>query len=208
MELVETLRQKNRGLYDCLLDIKKFSLDIWKDKLLPWFTNHNVDHSDEIIQILGQILQPLEDHKNFLSEDELFILLASSYLHDIGMQYIKIDDIPITELTDNYYSLIRRRHAEESYNIIQKKVCQSVSRDDFHLPKIDESYLNSIALVSKGHSTDFFDEVLNRFGSVPESPKGRPIRGELLTALLLIADELDLQSKRVEFPEGVRQIYG
>ena len=76
-----------------------------------------------------------------------------------------------------------------------------MERDDFHLPRIDEAYLSSIAFVSKGHSTDFFDEVADKFRTRPETPKGKRLRGELLTALLLIADELDLQGKRVKFSE-------
>ncbi|MBI3813494.1 MAG: HD domain-containing protein [Nitrospinae bacterium] len=204
MDLKEKLKSPNSILYNSLTGIEKFCEDCWKDRLLPWFTNHNYEHSEEVIHLLGQILKPIENHSEFLNENELFILLASAYLHDIGMQYLKIEEKVIDSLTKEDYNLIRKRHAEESYNIIRKPVQKILERDDFHLPKIEETYLPSIALVSKGHSTDFFDEAINEFKTNPHTPKSRPMRGELLTALLLIADELDLQCKRVDFPETAK----
>lgn len=204
MDLEEKLIQANPDLFSYLEDIKKSCGEVWKDRLLPWFTNHNCEHSIEVIQLLGQILKPLENHHTFLNKHELFILLASAYLHDFGMQFLKIDDISIDRLTETEYNEIRRRHAEESYNIILKMVQPSIPRDDFHLPKIDEEYLPVIARVVKGHSTDYFDSVISDFQADPLTPKGKEVRGELLTALLMIADELDLQAKRVDFGESAK----
>ncbi|HET6514168.1 MAG TPA: hypothetical protein VFG09_03340 [Thermodesulfovibrionales bacterium] len=115
------------------------------------------------------------------------------------MQFLKVDDISIDRLTEKEYEEIRRRHADASYNIILKRVQPYLTRDDFHLPNIDEEYLPVIARVAKGHSTDYFESVVSEFQSDPATPKGRKVRGELLTALLMIADELDLQTKRVDF---------
>ena len=202
IELLEELKNRNDKLFQCLQNIRNFSVEVvWKDRLLPWFTNHNTEHSEEIIFILGHILEPLKSTSDFLNEHELFMLLASAYLHDIGMQYLKVESISVEQLTEKDYEEVRRRHAEESYNIILKTVEDSVVRDDFHFPTIDEQYIPVIALVSKGHSSDYFDQIVREFKDDPRTPKGRPCRGELLTALLLIADELDLQCKRVEFSE-------
>lgn len=202
MDLEEKLKSsKSPELFSCLEDIKKFCNEIWKVPLLPWFTSHTCKHSSEVVHLLGQLLNPLENHFQFLNDYELFILLASAYLHDIGMQSLKVDDISVDKLTVKEYSLIRKRHAEESYNIILKRVMKLLERDDFHLPAIDEEYLPIIARVSKGHSTDFFEEVVAEFRADPLTPKGRIVRGELLTALLMIADELDLQCKRIDFVE-------
>lgn len=199
MDLVKRLETKNPSLHNCLQDIKKFCLARWKIPYLSWFTNHDVEHSEEVIHLLGQILKPIENQESFLSEHELFVLLASAYLHDIGMQSLKLDGTPIDELTDKQYIEIRKRHAQESFNVILKRV-MTVERDDFHLPEsLDEDYVSPIAFVSKGHSTDFFDEVIKEFKENPPTPKNRPIRAEMLTALLLIADELDLHSKRADF---------
>ncbi|MDA8089630.1 MAG: hypothetical protein M0Z61_05350 [Nitrospiraceae bacterium] len=93
MDLKEKLKLKNPKLFSDLEGISRFCTEIWKDTLLPWFTNHNCEHSEEIIYILGQILAPLENNPKFPDEHELFILLASAYLHDIGMQLLKIGDL-------------------------------------------------------------------------------------------------------------------
>ena len=130
------------------------------------------------------------------------MLLASAYLHDVGMQFLKWPDFPIEKLTEKEYDEIRTRHAELSSEIILKRVAESVGRDDFHLPaSIDEEYIAPIAFVCKGHSTDYFPEVIVKLAGGAYTPKGRPFRGQLLAALLLIADELDLQCKRIDFSE-------
>ena len=203
MDLENILKSEDYPeLFTSLQDIKKFCSETWANGLLPWFTNHNCEHSREIVHILGQILQPLEGHAQFLNEHELFALLSSAYLHDIGMQNLKVEDISIDKLTEEEYNLIRKRHAQASYDIILKNVSEVLVRDDFYLPNtIDEEYLPLIARISKGHSTDYFEEVVAEFKEDPLTPKGREARGELLTALLMIADELDLQCKRVDFSE-------
>ena len=203
MDLEEKLKQSS-DLYKTLKEIEEFCKRIWRVPLLSWFTSHDVSHSKEIIHLLGQILLPIENTAASLTEHELFILLASAYLHDIGMQYLKVEDISVDKLNSDEYEIIRKRHAEESYNIILKSVQESLHRDDFHPPEIEEEYLPVIAWVSKGHATEFFEETLQHFRGNPATPLNRPVRGELLASLLLIADELDLQSKRVKFPETAK----
>ncbi|MBI2470937.1 MAG: tetratricopeptide repeat protein [Planctomycetes bacterium] len=177
---------------------------IWSNTLLPWFTNHDVYHSKEIIHLLGQILSPIENTPQCLNEHEIFILLSSAYLHDIGMQNLKVDNISIDKLTSDEYEYIRKRHAEESHDIILKRLKKPLDRDDFYLPLIEDDYLQVIAKVSKGHATDFFKEIINYFQKNPAKPLNRPVRGELLTALLMIADELDLHNKRARFIETAK----
>ena len=203
--LIGRLKSMDTGLFSNLQDIEKFCEGVWKSKLLPWFTNHNPDHSREIIFILNQLLRPLEGGKAFLTNHELFVLLASAYLHDVGMQFLKWEDIPIEKLTVKEFDEVRKKHAELSSEIILERVAKSIDRDDFHLPDcIDEEYIAPIAFVCKGHSSEYFAEVMEKFRDSTYTPKGRPFRGELLAALLLIADELDLQCKRVDFKETAK----
>lgn len=194
MDLIKTLKQRNPDLSSQIDSIKKYCKKEWETVMLPWFTNHNVTHSEEIIYLIGQILGPSIEE---LSDDELFILIASAYLHDIGMQNIKVKDVPIDRLTEKEYNFVRKEHANESYNIIMKMTEESVLQEDFHLPYISDEYIKVIALVSKGHSTDYFDEVIQEFTIDPPTPNNRQVNAKLLTALLLIGDELDVQSKRV-----------
>ena len=203
MDLEEKLKRSS-DLYKSLKEIEEFCNKTWHAPLLPWFTRHDVSHSKEIIHLLGQILSPIENTPACLNEHELFVLLASAYLHDIGMQYLKVENVSVDKLTSDEYEIIRKRHAEESCKIILKSVQKSLVRDDFHLPEIEEEYLPVIAWVSKGHATEFFEETIQYFQENPATPLNRPVRGELLASLLLIADELDLQSKRVKFPETAK----
>ena len=203
--LIGRLKSMDTGLFSNLQDIEKFCAGVWKSKLLPWFTNHNPDHSREIIFILNQLLTPLDRSKAFLTKHELFVLLASAYLHDIGMQFLKWEDIPIEKLTEKEYDEVRKKHAELSSEIILKRVAKSIDRDDFNLPDcIDDEYIAPIAFACKGHSSEYFAEVMKRFRDSPYTPKGRLLRGEFLAALLLIADELDLHCKRVDFKETAK----
>ncbi|HHT9145935.1 MAG TPA: HD domain-containing protein [Candidatus Wunengus sp. YC61] len=203
MDLEEKLKSYP-NLPKHLEEIKESCNKIWSNILLPWFTNHDVSHSKEIIHLLEQILSPIENTPQCLNEHEIFILLASAYLHDIGMQYLKVDDIPVDKLTSDEYELIRKRHAEESHDIILKRLKRPLDRDDFYLPVIEDDYLRVIAEVSKGHAADFFEEIIKYFQENPATPLNRPVRGELLTALLMIADELDLQNKRARFIETAK----
>ncbi|MGR3176500.1 MAG: tetratricopeptide repeat protein [Candidatus Anammoxibacter sp.] len=200
MDLEQKLKSFNE-LSSCLDDIKKSCNKIWENIQLPWFTKHDISHSEEIIHLLGQILIPIEGTDQELTEHELFILLASAYLHDIGMQNLKIDDIPREEFTSKHYETIRKSHAQQSHDIILKGVNEVTKRDDFHLPIIKDDYLPIIANVSKGHATDFFDETIEYFQQNPSIARNIPIRAELLASLLMIADELDLHSQRADFSE-------
>jgi len=176
MDLIEKLKPCSE-LSESLESIKRWCLKVWESPLLPWFTNHDVKHSEEIIHLLGQILKPIEENDIFLNEHELFILLASAYLHDIGMQYVKVDNKAIENLTQDEYNQIRKNHAAKSYEIILTNIKEEVGRDDFHPPIIDEDYLPIIARVSKGHATDYFDEIITKFYEVPAFAKNRKIRG-------------------------------
>lgn len=88
--------------------------------------------------------------------------------------------------------------------IILKIVQKSLDRNDFYPPKIKGDYIPIIAWVPKGHATEFFEETIQYFQKNPATPLNRPVRGELLASLLLIADELDLQNKRVSFSETAK----
>ena len=59
LELI--LKEKDEKLYDALKDIEKFSIGVWKDRLLPWFTNHDTDHSKEIIHHFRSNFKPISN---------------------------------------------------------------------------------------------------------------------------------------------------
>lgn len=196
---LEELLKKDDKLYSQFEDIKQFSKKIWENNFMPWFTNHDSEHSKEIISLLNQVLEPLSSsNAYFLNNHEIYILLSAAYLHDIGMQHLKKSGKSIDALTLEDYESVRKWHASESFKIIIGRF-KTLERDEYRFPDIEERYIPAIAKVSKGHATDFFEEVIDGLKKNPETPVNREVRCELLTALLMIGDELDLHGKRVDF---------
>ncbi|MCP4213299.1 MAG: hypothetical protein GY765_01525 [bacterium] len=93
----------------------------------------------------------------------------------------------------------------ETHDKTYFEIYTGIKTDDFHLSLDTEYPIHApLALICKGHGSDYFDEVVNYFAdnSLDIDGKGTTIRGELLTALLLMADELDLHSSRAVFKKN------
>ena len=75
---------KPKTIHLSLLKVIKLYIkqNIWNRVLLRHYTNHGLDHSERMIEILNTLLS----NGVKLNEHEKFILLSSIYLHDIGMQ--------------------------------------------------------------------------------------------------------------------------
>lgn len=155
------------------------------------YTDHTIKHSERIITILNCLLvklmepNPTNDPYDLqpLNEHEIFILLAACYLHDVGMHYKKE--------TENLEE-IREKHHIYSYNMIVDSVKDPQHNYNFNIP---EEYVDSIALVSKGHRKI---DLASRTYTVYIDGINIEIRLRFLTALLKLADELDIVYERVD----------
>lgn len=58
--------------------------------IFPYYTNHNIIHSLQVLVRMEQILD--KDALGQFNEDALFVLVASSILHDIGMAFLYEND--------------------------------------------------------------------------------------------------------------------
>jgi hypothetical protein len=161
----------------------------------PHFTDHTLAHSDRVIDVIGRLLE----RQNNLNEDELFVLLAAAYLHDIGTQIKKSDLLRFPGL-DNFLSksnmtragleaekallsFIRRWHHVFTYFMITELL-----RTYFGLDS--SPYTEEIALVAQGHrKVELTSAEYRRRGA---------IRVDLLAAFLRLADELDCDRNRVD----------
>lgn len=191
-------------LYQRLQRVEETAKEIWKERRLFWFTDHGVAHSKRIIDHLGLILSDLQETRRKLTPHELYILLAACYLHDIGMQDFRIDGRGMEDFTVKDYDLIRQRHPERATElIIQRTIRREL--DNFHIDLDDDDYLTPIALVCRGHGSKYFEDTVEELRATSYSPDGRPFRGDLLTSLLMIGDELDLHERRAKFPEEMNQ---
>jgi len=80
-----------------------------------------------------------------------------------------------------------------------------LDREQFRIDLDDEpQYTVPIALVSQAHGSAYFEDTVSELRSSAHRPGNQDLRGDLLAALLLMADELDLHEVRARFSPGLR----
>jgi hypothetical protein len=124
-----------------------------------------------------------------LRAEEIYVLLAACYLHDIGMQ---------TDLPD-----ARERHAEHSFDLILASFDARLRALYVRLPIADGNARDAVALVARGHWTSFAVE-LKPDDFIYGNTKGRL---RLLGALLAMADLLDLSPVRARYYRSAHRLY-
>jgi hypothetical protein len=154
--------------------------------VLPYQQDHFDTHSAEhhIRQVLHNVdmLVP-DDQKAAWSLIDVFLLLCSIWLHDVG----KLEDYDASLS----FKEIRSRHADRSYEFIVK-LNEKLS--------LDEKEALIIAYIVKGHT-------LSDLGELPEKKGlgiGQAVTIRPLAALLRLADELDMDYRRV--PDVVKRL--
>lgn len=179
--------------------VENESKKIWENGPVhhPYYTSHGIKHSDAIINALNRLVDGLNDEDK-LEEIEIFCLLSAAYLHDVGMQCKYLGDEARTE------SICKSKNKLYTY--------QDLIRDEHHLRSgrhINENYrilgLNYIEakcvrLISEGHRK--VDLYSIEYESQPIGPIR--VRVRLLSALLRLADELDIDYRRA--PETLYEI--
>lgn len=163
----------------------------------PTYTDHSIEHTTEVFNIVDEILT--DDELDNLNDDEIYILSMASYLHDIGM-CIPEDKIKLISDTED---LLRERelHPEIKREDYLRNIHHSLSNrfimEEWETLKIPtERYAKAIALVCEGHrqvdlgnpdiyNPKFFVKNGRDFVCLP-----------YLAALLRIADELDVTNIR------------
>ena len=211
IKLEQSLRKISPDLWERLNGVKNAVEKVWKTTYLHWYTDHGPQHSRRVIDLIGQILCPLcldyrfRPENDFpLSDYELYILLTACYLHDIGMQDLKVDERSVDELGPSDWEEIRKRHPQRSFEIIRDRTIKPRPRRtiDLGLAESDaDDSLMPIALVSKAHGSEYFESAVSELQENVHHPAGKPIRGDLLAALLMMGDEIDLHRSRARLPD-------
>ncbi len=174
----------------------------------PNFTDHTILHSMEVIDFVNQIIG---DNINKLNGDEVYVLLMAAYLHDSGMGITQKDyemflprlnlDKAITESGEyTTEDIIRMYHHELSGMFIDKYAAL------FDIPSDEHIY--AIKQVSRGHrKTDLMDE--KEYPSALQLPNGNTVCLPYLSALIRLADELDIAADRnLAFMYDIQRITG
>lgn len=164
--------------------------------LFPDFTENSEFHSLAIIDSCNRLIGAKQIKK--LNVDEIYILLVSAYLHDVGMgmgekEYDEFKDI----LGEQEYiknnpgarrvDFVRDNHNEFSVLFIDKYA------ELFEIPSPE--HLFAIKQVVRGHrSTDLYNE--SEYPTDFRVPGGNKVNVLYLTALLRISDEIDVVATR------------
>ena len=172
----------------------------WDQRHHNHFTNHGPSHSERVHrQKLAQLAQELPEARR-LTTDEVFIVSAAAWLYEIGMQspnlkpVLGFDYQPGDSLSFSQLQEIR----EKKHLLTERLIIDSV-RSDYQGPPLQlglirpaDDYTRLIAEVCRWCS----DEPLK---DVPEKLpiSGIPVRVRLLAALLRLADQLYIDSSRV-----------
>jgi len=170
--------------YQEVTRIRAASNRVWAVPLHRYYTDHSVAHSDRVIEKLSALV-PDATASGF-SPLEIYILLASAYLHDIGMQHEQYKNGDLEQ--------IRNQHQEITRQIIlENYLSHNRQALPLGLEGVPADIVNAIALVAEAHrKTDLSQHKYRRFFHGDKA-----IRPQLLAALLRLADELDLDHRRV-----------
>lgn len=179
-------------LKSALTLIRDKASQLWERPLMRHYTEHGIKHSENIIKIMDKLI----DTRVGLNDDEAFVLLAATYLHDIGMQQSNQEELDCGQVqrTLEEMDIIRKNHNDLSYDMIidsvnNKLICHSLALENFR------DYVDNIACLVKYHRKYDLRELSD------DSYKGKKIRIPLLAALLRLGDELDADCDRVNIEQ-------
>ncbi len=178
--------------YESRLDIiKKHSETMWKKDTVhhKHYTLHGMDHYSAVISVLNKLVDGI-DPDSELTIHEIFYLLASVYLHDVGMLISHTEDEDKAKAISTQKKkpftkedLIRDEHHLRSGKYVREHA------GDLKLDHVEAGCVKSIC---EGHravkldTTDYDDKIIDN----------EYIRVRLLAALLRFSDELDVSYKR------------
>lgn len=195
-KIEEFLQKKENGtklLYDTARIKEKVEPLLAKIvETFPEYTSHDISHSERILEIYGFLI-PDSLFKQ-MNSYELYFLIASTYLHDIGMvrsefekivneEKIKIDD------SKKLQDLIREKHHETTEKVCIKEH-EKFCIDDPHQATI-------IGRICRGHRKEnLHDSTLFKNDRMY---KNNQINVPLLASLLRNGDELDITFERTPY---------
>lgn len=185
MDLRNWLEQRNPDLHRAVDNVRAAVKVIWERPLHRYYTDHSVEHSERVIEKLNGLTEELmsTDH---LYPTEVNILLVAAYLHDIGMQYERFKNGDLEQIRDRHHELTRELICNNYFK-------QSDRTISLGLEGVPPDIVDVIASVAEAHRrTDLSQNKYNEFKRGNET-----IRPRLLAALLRLADELDIDYRRV-----------
>lgn len=175
--------------------------------LLPEFTLHNQVHADNLVKVIG-ILKT--ECKLKLTHYEAFLLVASAYLHDLGMfvdgTTFEDDILPDLESilpfcpqaqcdsVGNYrlFGLDRGAQIRKTHNLLSG---HWIEKQDPPIAGVDPDDIPYLIIICRGHSrANLRSTGCTCYRTIPYD--GEEIRLGLLASLLRLADAMDFYKSR------------
>lgn len=186
---------------------------IWANdapKIVQNYTDHGEEHSVRVAGFVEKLLRVNPSAK--FSQQEIYLLLAGVYLHDIGMQcdiikYPKIKEKAknlganfneaFTAKTTNGYSLGEQKEIRENHHYLSAAWIDYLYEGNdpvlsSEIKSIPYDLVNDLMDVCKFHSKLRINDCSDSFYDYPNSRK------KMVASLLRFADELDISSTRVK----------
>ncbi|MCB9858473.1 MAG: HD domain-containing protein [Phycisphaerales bacterium] len=173
---------------------------------LPSFTDHSVEHSDMVCELVDQLTEPLGSGQ--LDDKEAFILYAAAYLHDVGLQHQRanetqvVGDILVSEYSNLAWSdldietrrsIVRQQHHRISGELITQSI-NAPSPTSLGIQLTDDWYPGQIRAIAIAHNLDMDSHDQLEYCELTKDWGG--FRMSLLSALLRLADILDESRRR------------
>lgn len=202
------LKEVSPNLFGLFEETKKIVSKLLQTyiKNFPLYTDHSIEHTEQVLKIAGDLLT--NEEINNLNGDELYVLCMASILHDVGMciPEEKITEISKTDELIHYRKVnpdfTTERYIRDIHHILSMKFII----EEWETLKIpSEQYAKAIGLVAQGHrKVDINDfEIYDPQFFVRD---GRDfVCLPYLACILRIADELDISNLRT--PELLCKYY-
>lgn len=191
-------RIKNTRLKNSIHSIAQKACEFHSTPFLYSFTDHSFEHSKRMLICINKLLDGC-NQRNLLNEYECYILAASIYLHDVGIQVSKNrilkdfsikyniefnDDLDKASFVRNYHHLISAYLVKEDYSRKRKPLVYDG----------DEELGKYISYVIESHGINFSND--NRYTNYIYHNDN--IRVKLLSVLLCLADCFDCDNRRID----------
>jgi len=202
--LIEMLKSKPQGDRLChqLDQIKEAAIPLLAKitETFPEYTIHDIRHSEAVVCILDWLVP--DDLKEAFDAYEIYFLVMSTYLHDIGMV-----DFPelLDENFDDFITRMRRKSPDITDEVIKREYIRlkhQLRSEQFiekHFRELTiENFFQAkiVGRICRGHrDADLSDRKLFNNREM-YSVKNISVNVPLLSAFLQIADELDLTFAR------------
>lgn len=192
--------------------IREATEDIWAEDaphIIQFYTDHGIKHSKRLARIAADLLNA-NIGKN-LSSEEMYLLLAGIYLHDIGMQcdILKFPEIRSrAEELGAKFDLKFLKNSEGHYTL---EMQNNIRKNHQYLTAAWIDYANRTGVTSLGSAakdipSKLVDDLIDvckhhsklPIADCPQALKYNPNgRKRLVAALLRFSDELDIDADRI-----------